>query len=558
MKPTFETHVIAVGELFAGDNSFRLPLFQRAYSWGEEQAAQLVDDLMTGYERIREKRVVSGPGGYLFLGPIILARAGLSGPQDVVDGQQRLITLSAILAIIRDLLPPGNFQSDLQKRLARPQDAVNRMLEGPRIQVQDINRNAYAQWICRPNGTHSISRDPPEHDVNLRVALARIRSDIGNPSSDYLQGLARYILEHTFVIRVQAQSLDDAFLLFRSVNTPGEPLSGLDLAKGELLGREGAGSRDAIRLADAWDHLERGLRREQLETYISTVLAVSSPDYDGTDLKAGLRSILADTQRITEFRHNLGSFVRSYANLEIATLDFGQDSNVIIHVAACFRGLPFDDWRPSALLWLTRQRSSRSTLTFLRALNGLCLAFVILGVASGKRKRRFSKINGRVSDGSVLTAATSELYLTPQERADIRARLGAPIPHNSKFIKALLLRINAEIQHKVIPPYFPKDITIEHVLPRTTAPRSRWNRDFPARRKDLCLSLGNLTILTQDANSTIRNIDFDAKKSEIFGANGNQAFALNQQIACAPRWDEETITRRRDELIAITDRLLMP
>jgi hypothetical protein len=96
-------------------------------------------------------------------------------------------------------------------------------------------------------------------------------------------------------------------------------------------------------------------------------------------------------------------------------------------------------------------------------------------------------------------------------------------------------------------------------LPQTPAP-SRWNRDFPnrSRRKDLCYSLGNLTILSHDANSAIRNIDFEAKKAEIFGANGNQAFALNQQISSAPTWDEHAILRRRDQLLNITDQLLMP
>src|SRR5262249_54174586 len=167
------------------------------------------------------------------------------------------------------------------------------------------------------------------------------------------------------------------YLLFRSVNTPGQPLSGLDLVKGELLGWDGPDNRDAIRLADAWDHIERGLGRDKLEAYVNTVLTLASPEYDGSDLKQGLRGILTDAVRMSEFRRNLAQFIRSYANLDNATLDYGADSQIVNRVVACFRGLPFDEWRPSALLWLTRSHSARSALSFFRALNALCLALVI-------------------------------------------------------------------------------------------------------------------------------------------------------------------------------------
>ena len=46
MRPTFETHVVSVGSLFEGDHAYRIPIFQRSYSWSDNQAAQLLDDLL--------------------------------------------------------------------------------------------------------------------------------------------------------------------------------------------------------------------------------------------------------------------------------------------------------------------------------------------------------------------------------------------------------------------------------------------------------------------------------------------------------------------------------
>ena len=108
MPLSFETMTMTVGELFSGSNVFRMPIFQRPYSWEEETALELFGDIHQAMERS------DPPGrGEYFLGPIIIAKNGSpSSPLDVVDGQQRLVTLSVIFAILRDLLSRGTLQDD--------------------------------------------------------------------------------------------------------------------------------------------------------------------------------------------------------------------------------------------------------------------------------------------------------------------------------------------------------------------------------------------------------------------------------------------------------------
>ena len=89
---------------------------------------------------------------------------------------------------------------------------------------------------------------------------------------------------------------------------------------------------------DAWDKIEHGLGRDKLEAYVQTVLSLSALDEDTNDLKRSLRKIMSDPQRMVAFRSNLASFIRAYANLDAATLDFGPDSQTINRVVACFQG----------------------------------------------------------------------------------------------------------------------------------------------------------------------------------------------------------------------------
>ena len=85
--------------LFSNDNRYIIPNYQRHYSWTMEQCKQLYDDVMDAYS--------CGSDSY-FLGNIVLAEDEHDDRPEVVDGQQRLITLWLFLKIIHTLLPSNN------------------------------------------------------------------------------------------------------------------------------------------------------------------------------------------------------------------------------------------------------------------------------------------------------------------------------------------------------------------------------------------------------------------------------------------------------------------
>lgn len=85
--------------LFSNDNRYIIPNYQRHYSWTMEQCRQLYDDIMDAYS--------SGTDSY-FLGNIVLAEDEHDDRPEVVDGQQRLITLWLFLKAIHILHPFNN------------------------------------------------------------------------------------------------------------------------------------------------------------------------------------------------------------------------------------------------------------------------------------------------------------------------------------------------------------------------------------------------------------------------------------------------------------------
>ena len=85
--------------IFSDEFAFTIPPYQRPYAWGEEQVRELFTDISSALD---EALSTKDPVTY-FLGSIVLIKKPGSPNADVVDGQQRLTTLTILFAVLRDL-----------------------------------------------------------------------------------------------------------------------------------------------------------------------------------------------------------------------------------------------------------------------------------------------------------------------------------------------------------------------------------------------------------------------------------------------------------------------
>jgi uncharacterized protein with ParB-like and HNH nuclease domain len=92
-----EAHECAIGRVFSDDYAFEIPPYQRPYAWEREQALDLLTDLLDAMDNTKAS------GGVYFLGSIVLIKSPGSPSAKVVDGQQRLTTLTILLSLLRDL-----------------------------------------------------------------------------------------------------------------------------------------------------------------------------------------------------------------------------------------------------------------------------------------------------------------------------------------------------------------------------------------------------------------------------------------------------------------------
>jgi len=80
-----------------------IPPYQREYVWTDKVVEELWNDLTSHYKRLTVNELLPHPEGY-FLGAMVVVRDDAADPFEVVDGQQRLTSLSTVIAVLFDLL----------------------------------------------------------------------------------------------------------------------------------------------------------------------------------------------------------------------------------------------------------------------------------------------------------------------------------------------------------------------------------------------------------------------------------------------------------------------
>lgn len=551
MTIRMECQTLPVGELLTGSRTYTMPIFQRPYSWTADEASQLLDDIQSAFHNSDGGH---GDTGYYFLGQVIVSQANPNAPFDVIDGQQRLITLSALLAVLRDLLPQNGFREHLQDHLVRPENAARILPQAVRVAMRDPDNEEYDRWIAAPYGTHAMSASG-DTDATQRLAevIGKFKEEIGSPHSKFVADLASYVLNRCYVVLVITSSTMDGYELFRSINARGQSLTDLDIIRGEIISRYHSST-----LAAAWNQIEDQIGIERLSTYVKSILTLVHPTTRTMTLRDGFRAVLAHPSKSLVFTDTLKKFIEIFEQLESGELELAQGSEELRRIITCVQALPFDDWVPAALLWLAQSPSQRSTIEFFKSLDALGLGLLVLGATTNTITERMRKVIERIIAGDCLEKSDSELFLTRSERLKIREKLSNPIGSKSRFVRPLLLRLNAEMLDKTIPTYFPRNVTLEHILPQKPGPRSQWRAKFPEQKKRIELSqmLGNFAILSSKVNPKASNFDFHRKREIMFGSSDSNVFPLTAQLVRYSDWTPDDIMKRQAELTDLAREIL--
>lgn len=543
----------AIGDIFNDKFAFNVPPYQRPYAWTTEHAGELLDDLLdylgNGTEAVEDLNPY-------FLGSIVLIKGERPDAQ-IVDGQQRLITLTILLAVLRALIPE-QYGGGITRRLYEPADPLNDIPARYRLRPKERDIGFFQQYIQSEGGIErlkgQIQVDLSESQRNMRGNALHFLQELSKLSEERRLHLAQFTIQRCLLIAVTTPDLDSAYRIFSILNDRGLDLTTADILKAEVIGQIPSVLQQSY--TERWEDMEEKLGARDFSEFFGHLRTMYR--------KARAQASVLDEFRIYVMRaasdteHLIDDIVLPLASAYycVKTSTYENDAEVAMQINSLLRWLnqiDNSDWMPPAIRYMSRYHDQPARLVrFFSELERLAASLMIRRQYAHRRQPRYNQLLRAIEQGEDLSKPGSPIQLSQQERdetvgalsGDFYLMAATPRNYTLRRLDSYLSGSGATYDHHVM--------TVEHVLPRNPSRGSDWMRWFPseAERSRWVHRLGNLALLTREKNRQAYNYEFATKKQVYFAArNGVTPFALTTQVLQEEEWTSAVIERRQQELL---------
>ena len=257
----FGTNLLA----FFAAGKYKIPLFQRDYSWDKDQILEFWEDAWNTYEEKVDN---------YFFGPIVLIDENKSETLKIVDGQQRITTLNVFLILIRDILKfNGNHELATKIEFNFKQYEISRSTSPPKLVLNQNNNHFFEENIFPygdPETKSKITNPASPTNILLLKAYKKLFEKIKEQSilqtDNTLAQFAEKILKSFEVMIIKVDSERKAYRIFATLNQRGKNLADSDLIKNYLL--EMSDDVNVIAHNDRWMAISQELDGKKFDEFL--------------------------------------------------------------------------------------------------------------------------------------------------------------------------------------------------------------------------------------------------------------------------------------------------
>ncbi|MEH2352346.1 DUF262 domain-containing protein [Nostoc sp.] len=538
-----------ISKVFSNDFVFTIPLYQRPYAWTTEQAGELLEDLITALGDSDDKIDEINP---YFLGNIVLIKGDKRDAQ-VVDGQQRLTTLTILLAALRTCVSKEHIH--ILTRYLYEKDDFDPDDNVYRLNLRERDAQFFKEYIQDEGGIdklknlHSAKLSDSRKNIKENTLLFVKRLQLF--TNNQLLRLTQFIIKRCFLVVVSTPDIDSAYRIFSVINNRGMDLSHADILKAEIIGKIPLEQQD--KYSKKWEELEEKLGRDIFKSLFSHIRMINVKSKPRESI---LKEFLNDIKPIHHPQQLIDKILIPFgeAFYDINNQAYHSDilSEKVNQFFRCLQLIDNSDWIPPAILYLARNYNNPELLVrFFTDLDRLASGLMIQRANINERIERYSKLLYAIEIGEDLYASHSPLQLKIEEQQYILKILNDDLYLMKKIRLYVLIRLDTALSEGKASYHF-HNITIEHVLPQNPIYNSVWENWFATQeeRDQYVNRIGNLVLLSSYKNSQAQNYDFELKKQKYFTTKtGVSNFALTTQVLMEKEWTPEVINKRQEELI---------
>ncbi|CAG0972176.1 hypothetical protein PHYC_01309 [Phycisphaerales bacterium] len=541
-----------INKVFSDDFAFEIPHYQRPYSWSIEHASELLSDLLATLGTDDAPIEETPP---YFLGCIVLIKPDGTVDSKVVDGQQRLTTLTILMAALREAIEDKSAAGDLTQFLYAKGNKMLKTSDRYRLLVRDRDRDFFQKFVQQDGGLQRLMKVDPKQlestsQLNTWGNGVFLLDKAKKLPEATRQRLAMFLLNRCVLVVVSSPDLDSAYRIFSILNNRGLDLSHTDILKAEIIGNLPEGESEEY--SEKWEDAENDLGVEDFKELFAHIRMIYRKQKMRETVLKEFREFVIPTHKAAALIDEvIIPFSQAFAEIKRANYESTSKAEEINGLFGWLNQIDNFDWMPPAIRFLTDHHDEPAALLkFFTHLERLAAAMMVLRVDITKRIERYGKLLTWMSSKDPY-GTDSPLLLTDDERARALTALNGPIYTLKSVPNYVLLRLDGLLSEGEAS-YAHKIISIEHVLPQTPEEDSDWAMNFPddEEREAWVHRLGNLVLLSRKKNSSARNYDFEKKKTKYFTTGGKSSpFALTSQVIHEEEWTPEVLEARQKDLL---------
>jgi uncharacterized protein with ParB-like and HNH nuclease domain/predicted transport protein len=532
---------------------FAIPIYQRTYSWGERECRQLWDDIL----RTGRNDAISAH----FVGSIVYIEKGLyhvsrQSPLLVIDGQQRLTTISLILEALARHLGDTEPVDGFSAKKLRHYYLLNPLEDGERgfklLLTQTDKESLLALVQQKPW--------PKEHSIRLNENFAFFEEQmkaLGKDLAALCKGLAKLVIVDVALSRDQ----DNPQRIFESMNSTGRELSQADLIRNFIL--MGLEPADQKRLyADHWRPMEVAFGQEAYGTHFDSFMrhyltlktgeipnvrevyeAFKSHARDPQVADAGVDALVADIHAFGE--HYCAMALGKERDKELGAA-FQDLRELKVDVAYPFLLELYHDYAADLL-------PKADFAQAVRLVEAYVFRRAVCAIPTNSLNKTFATFGRALKKDRYLESIQAHLLWLPSYRRfpsdeEFRREITVRDLYNFRSRSYWLRRLenHGRKEHVAVDMY-----TIEHIMPQNENLSLQWQADLGPEWKRIqqtwLHTLGNLTLTGYNPELSDRPF---AEKRDMTGGFAESPLRLNQGLGQLDRWTEAALRHRGETLAA--------
>ncbi|TAD84625.1 MAG: DUF262 domain-containing protein [Bacteroidetes bacterium] len=545
---------ITLNTIIGNGKSYQVPIYQRDYSWDKDDWEDLWNDIA----EIPSDR--THYLGYLVLQPI------KDGEESfwIIDGQQRLTTLSILALAITALLYKWTKDSiDAEDNKIRFEKITERYLGNyslsklsldPKLKLNRNNDDYYKSWLLKLRTPSTLSKLKPSQKLlqkafNYFFGELQEKYKTNKSGADLANFLERTIGNGIVFTQIVVNNDLDAFKVFETLNARGVKLSTADLLKNYLfkLTHE-LGELDLDEAERRWQNITNTILSNDLTTFIRHFWNCKYKLERQPTLFKAIKREINSAELAFDFLNELeeaSNYYSAFNNPNDELWDKEEKASLklidLLNVTTCYSLML------STLKYLPRAEFK----VLIKELGVIAFRYNLSDLNPNEAERVFSKVANEVASKNINSAKEAilglkSIYVIDENFEQVFSTLSINTKRKKDLVKYILVKFENQISNK---DYQPEEAiaTIEHILPEN--PGSIWEEAFPVEiQEDYIYRLGNYSLLEASINNKLDNNVTFADKLMRYKTSG---YKLSNEYCNYEKFTSKEISLRQDKMARI-------